>query len=363
MIIRDAKFEDYLEIKNLANKFNIKVYSKRNWEDIWKNNPYLKNENKNWTIGWVLEKDNKIVGHLGNIPTQYIHDQKTYNGSIISCWVVEPEYRLHSIRLIKEYNAQPNIDFCLATTSNNKTAKALRAFGWQKMPYEKYDIKLNIILNFKRVFNSYIKRKFKKDNFFFKVIYKILSVFLYTKINNWKKFKTNKKFEIFKKFDNQFDKFWEKIKLENKNKFLFNRSSEWINWHLNTKIQENESFILAIKEDNQIIGYAICVNKYDSSVNMKKAVLVDLMLLKKNEQSAFDLILSCIEESLKKDCHLFQMVGFDDEKRKFMYKLNPFVRKNEFSPYLFKSENFALRSFLQNKNSWYPNELEGDSIF
>ena len=69
-------------------------------------------KNKNWTIiGWVLENNNKIVGHLGNIPTEYIYNQKKYIGSVISCWVVEPEYRLHSIRLIKEYHAQSGVDF------------------------------------------------------------------------------------------------------------------------------------------------------------------------------------------------------------------------------------------------------------
>ena len=46
-----------------------------------------------------------------------------------------------------------------------------------------------------------------------------------------------------------------------------------------------------------------------------------------------------------------------------MYKLSPFSRRNKFSPYLFKSENSELIDLLQNKDSWYPNELEGDSIF
>ena len=96
---------------------------------------------------------------------------------------------------------------------------------------------------------------------------------------------------------------------------------------------------------------------------MKKAVLVDLMLLEKKEQFSLDLILSCLKESRKSNCHLFQMVGFDDQKRKFMYKLSPFSRRNKFSPYLFKSENSELIDLLQNKDSWYPNELEGDSIF
>ena len=40
---------------------------------------------------------------------------------------------------------------------------------------------------------------------------------------------------------------------------------------------------MALKENKKIVGYAICVNKYDSRVNMKKAVLVDLMLLEKEQ--------------------------------------------------------------------------------
>ena len=117
------------------------------------------------------------------------------------------------------------------------------------------------------------------------------------------------------------------------------------------------------KENNEIKGYAICINKYDSSLNLKKAVLIDLMLLKENEKSSLDLILSCIQESLKSKCDLFQMVGFNEHKRKFMNKLKPFEKKNKFSPYLYKSKNLDLDQLLQKKDSWYPSEIEGDSIY
>lgn len=363
MIIREVKFEDYSEIKNLTDKYKINIYPKKDWENIWKNNPFLKKENRNWTMGWVLVNENKIVGHLGNIPTQYSYNLKNYYGSIMSCWVVELEHRLHSKKLIKEYHSQTNVDFYLVTTSNLATVKALSAYGWEKMPNKKYDLKLNIILNFKSVYESYIKKNFNKNNFFFKIVFAFLKIFLYQKINAWKKFKHNQTFEIYKKFDTQFDEFWEKIKLENKNTFLLNRSSEWINWHLNNKIQKNNSLIVVKKENNEIKGYAICINKYDSSLNLKKAVLIDLMLLKENEKSSLDLILSCIQESLKSKCDLFQMVGFNEHKRKFMNKLKPFEKKNKFSPYLYKSKNLDLDQLLQKKDSWYPSEIEGDTIY
>ena len=53
------------------------------------------------------------------------------------------------------------------------------------------------------------------------------------------------------------------------------------------------------------------------------------MLLEKKEQfSRSNFILP--EESRKTNCHLFQMVGFDD-KKEIMYKLSPFRRRNKFS--------------------------------
>ena len=41
MRIRAAKFEDYDQIKELANRYNLNIYEKSYWEDIWKKNPLI----------------------------------------------------------------------------------------------------------------------------------------------------------------------------------------------------------------------------------------------------------------------------------------------------------------------------------
>ena len=230
MIIREAKFEDHWQIKNLANKFNINVYEKNEWEIIWKNNPYLKESKIEWPLGWVIEVEKNIVGHIGNIPTQYFYNSQSYNGSIISCWVVEPEHRLYSIKLIQKYLSQSTKDFHIATTSNLKTAKTLLAFGWKEMPNKDYNKKLYIVLNTKAVISAFIKKNnFYSNNFINNLIYFGINVFLNKKINYWKKFKKKDNLEICNKFDYQFDEMWEKIKIYKKNTFLLNRSSKWLN--------------------------------------------------------------------------------------------------------------------------------------
>ena len=147
MRIRAAKFEDYDQIKELANRYNLNIYEKSYWEDIWKKNPLILEDKLNWTYGWVFENGEKIVGHVSNIPTQYYLNNKKYTGAVISCWVVDLEYRFEALKLFQKFNSQKNIDFLIATTSSYATSKTLEAFNWQKMPNENYIKKLNFIFN------------------------------------------------------------------------------------------------------------------------------------------------------------------------------------------------------------------------
>ena len=170
-------------------------------------------------------------------------------------------------------------------------------------------------------------------------------------------------FEIYTQFDPKFDEFWEKAKIDNKKIFLFNRSSSWMNWHLNNKIKEKNISILTKKEGDKIIGYAICVYKYEKELNLKKAVLIDIMQLNDDEALFTDLVLNSIINASKSSCDLFQIVGFNEKKRKQFYKLKPFIAKNKFSTFYFNAKNLMLDSFLSKQDSWDPSEIDGDSIY
>lgn len=363
MIIRETKFKDYRRIKNLVNKNNLNIYRYKNWKKIWDANPLLLNQNINWKKGWVIEYKNRIVGCLSSIPTQYFLNKEKFNGSIISCWVVDAKYRAHSIKLINEFNLQKKIDFFIATSSNFRTATTLKAFKWIEMPNKDYNSKLNIIFNFENVYNSYIKNK----HFFYKLFYKLFSItinfFIKNKINFWKKFKLKNSLEIYKSFNNEFDLFWKDFYIKRKNKFLFNRSSEWMNWHFYPYLNKKNFFIIVKKNNNKILGYAVCLVKDDKANNLKKAILVDICSYNKNKKIYFELILSSIKEAFKLKSDLFQMIGFDKKKREQMLKFRPFVTKNKFAPYLFKCINPKLKKILNKKKYWEPCSIDGDSIY
>tara|TARA_B100000989_G_scaffold298875_2_gene290646 strand:- start:1274 stop:2365 length:1092 start_codon:yes stop_codon:yes gene_type:complete len=363
MIIREAKFKDYEKIKILTEKFNLTIFKKKEWEDIWLKNPYLKKTNSYWPIGWVIEDEDKIVGHISNIPTEYYYENKNYIGSIISCWVVEQKYRVHSIRLIKKFHDQEKRDFFIATTSNIKTVNTLRAFGWKKMPEKNFNSKLNIILNLKKILSASIKKKFNiKSNLILPLSY-LLNFFMSYKLNRWKTLKLEKNFEILNNFNSDFDIFWKKLRIKKKEKFLFNRSSSWLDWHLNSKIKLKDLSIIVQKIDNIIIGYAITIYKNDKNLNIKKSVLIDLNVINDDNKIYKNMILAAIEKSLKDKCDLFQIVGFNQFKRNFMKEFKFFETKNKFSPFYFFTKNNELETNLEKRESWDPSEIDGDSVF
>ena len=160
MLIREVNFEDSLKIKDLTNRNNIEIYDKFDWKKVWKENPYLKKNNIKWFLGWLIEDDEKnIVGHIGSLPTQYYYNSISYNGAVMSCWIVDEKYRHYSMELMRRNIAQKNIDFSIVTSANSKTESALTAFDWRKIPVKKYNEKLHIILNLKKVIDSYLKKK------------------------------------------------------------------------------------------------------------------------------------------------------------------------------------------------------------
>ena len=363
MFIREVKFTDYLSVKKLVLKSNLTIYKKQDWINIWKKNPFFKKNKTNFVTGWVLEKNKRIVGHIGSIPTRYNYNLKSYNGSIISCWVVEPKYRLHSIRLVKEFISQKNRDFFIATSSNEKTVKTLKIFGWEKMPAVNYSNKLYIILKTENVVRSYIKKILFSNLVINKLSYYLVNIFLKKKINYWKNFKMKNKIVIYKEVNSDFNEMWEKLKIAQKNNFLFNRSREWLNWHLDNKLKKKKAFIAVKKTNNKITAYAICVIKKVKKLNLKKIVLVDLVSLEDNTQSYLDLILFSIKEGIKLKCDLFEIVGFNDKKRRILKIIKPFEIKSKFSPFFFKTNNLNLNKVLLKKKVWDPSEIDGDSIY
>ena len=59
----------------------------------WENSAANK---KKWAKGWIIEKNQKVVGHVGNFPMNYFLNKKAYVCAVLNGWVVDKKFRSHS---------------------------------------------------------------------------------------------------------------------------------------------------------------------------------------------------------------------------------------------------------------------------
>ena len=364
MKIREIQIEDYIQIKELHIKYNLKILNEEEWIKFWTENPCLLNANNSFPLGWVLEDNNKrIVGSLGNIPKEYYYKNKKF---IIACshaWIVEDKYRLEAFSLLKNFFSQKNIDIFMVTTANSASAKILSRYNAKKMPLQNFaDIKF-IVLDFEKIIYSFFKyKKLPFGKFVGKLLFYLSFIALYKKLNFWKKVTQPKKTVLSEVIDNKFDEFWNTYKQDFQDKFLQSRSIHWLKWHIEKKINNNKAWIVSVIENNRLLGYAICLEKNNDKIGLKRITLVDLVSLKDNEEVYFSLIKNSINEAHKRGYHVFEVIGFNNLKRKIFSKFKTFSRKMPVFPFYYKTSSSINENFLEINNSWDPNLMDGDSF-
>src|SRR5213594_3423100 len=95
--LREATFKDYEQIALLESRFGLGTLESKSyerWVHLWKSNPLYRELEPGWSIGWVLEDENrKIVGSIGNIPLSYELQGRRILAASGRAWVAERLYR------------------------------------------------------------------------------------------------------------------------------------------------------------------------------------------------------------------------------------------------------------------------------
>ena len=159
MNISRVSTKDYKKIKNLFKRNNLEMIPFKRWKNLWQKNPSLKNKKVKWVKGWIIKKNKKIVGHIGNFPMQYFLNKKPYFCSALYGWIVDKQYRSQSIILLKKCLSQPNVDFFLGAANNEKASKIMKMIKVQEVPVKSLNYSLIIALNLQNIINYFFKNK------------------------------------------------------------------------------------------------------------------------------------------------------------------------------------------------------------
>tara|TARA_B110000285_G_scaffold233658_1_gene308127 strand:+ start:322 stop:1398 length:1077 start_codon:yes stop_codon:yes gene_type:complete len=355
MKIRKVEKRDFLEIKLLFKRNNLSFYKPKVWNVLWKSFYIIKREKK--VLGWVVEHNKKIVGHIGTFTTEYYYLNKKINCSVLNGWVVDKKFRNISLVLIKKYFDQKNCDFFYGTTFVEETTSIVKKFGAKQVPVPSLKKSYYILTNSK----NFLKFIFKKDFFFKQFVINFLNIlinfFLSYKIKYWKKIKIEKQIIITKELNSNMNNFL-KIYLKNSKSLIFNMNNFFFKNILSSLIKRNLIWFFHVYEKNIVVGYSCCL--IVKKGKFRSALLLDVKAL--SQTSYKSLIKANINESEKRNCMYFNFRNFSSEKTEVVKNFKPFTRNLSYSNFYYKLNNYKLKKLITNQNIWDTSNLDGDII-
>src|SRR5271163_660631 len=160
VLVRVARFSDYDAIAALMHRYGMETYAREDWEGLWRGNPVYERRAGDWPIGWVLESgDGQVAGFSGNIPVGCRFRGKDLTAAVTSAWVVDADYRSHSMLLASKYFAQKNVDLLLNTTAIHVAGQIFRAFHAKPIPVEGLETALFWVIDYRGFALSTLVRK------------------------------------------------------------------------------------------------------------------------------------------------------------------------------------------------------------
>ena len=358
--IRTARFEDYDQIAALEARHGLTVKPRKQWLDLWLENPaYL--ELEDWPIGWVIEdRGGRVVGSLGNVPTFFYLAGERYVSAAGRGWAVDVQHRALSVMLLAHQLRQRGADMNVITTPSLTTAALCTQLGWSPMPVGEWDRSALWVTNHPKVVRSYLDAKIPK--WISAPIASVITPPLFFKDKFYRKidpFKGAYQLDWCATFDQRFDTFCGELRQQNSNLLLGVRNSQTLRWHFKAPLKQKRIWILTACLGSRLAGYAILELRDVHSLDLTRALFVDLQVLSKDAQLCVAMVDLILERCRTEGIHLLENVGCWLEES---FPIQPpYHRRLEAWSYLYRITNPALERQLLLAKSWYPTQYDGDA--
>jgi hypothetical protein len=328
---------------------------------LWVGNPVYEQRRGNWPIGWILEnREKQVVGFSGNIPIACEFSGTALTAAVTSAWVVDADYRSHSMLLAAQYFAQKNVDLLLNTTAIHAAGQIFRAFHAKPVPVEDLDSTLFWVLDRRRFARSVLTRKGMP-------LAAIMShpAAAVVALAGWIKGRAARQRSLppvnsTEEFDERFDRFWQQLRKQS-NAVLSVRDRQTLQWHFRRSRNSKGLWIYTHEADGRLTSYGIFQRQDKEEVGLTRVRLVDFQTLDSNPLILDAMISAALHRSKVEGVQMLEVVGFAGAIRSRLERIAPFRRRLSAQLFYYKALSKDLKVRLADPQVWQPCSYDGDS--
>ncbi len=363
--LREITLDDFSAIASFTERFGFDpLRSRAEWEHLWVTNPANIANGMRCPIGWILEAEGRMIGHIASVPTQYRLGDRQLLAASGRAWAVLEEYRGYGSLMLHTYLNQPGIDFAVTNTANAVSWHVHSELGAKAVPAGRFDISPAWITRYTDVMADFVARK--KNVRPPRMLFYPLAGALAAK-DSWNRLQVNLRarrdidIAVQFAFDQRFEHFWKWLCARYPDKLLANRNLTTLDWHFHYAMAEGRFWVATATREQQLLGYAIFVrDSYRTAgSSISRVVLADYQSLEHDEGIYFALLQSGLEKCRRDGIALLVANGLSASGTD-MSKFAPYRRTLECPRFLYKAADPELAKLLAGPGPWCPSAYDAD---
>jgi hypothetical protein len=365
VLLRNATPDDCSGIGELAQRNGVlEEWSGTTFLQLWSLNP---STDSTPSMGWILEHRSKIVGYIGSIPLSYHFQGRNIKAAAATCYVVDVEYRRHSLRLAKAFFSQNGVELLLNTSSNVPSGRVFQLFKAKKIPQLEYDTVLVLIVKSDRFLRSYFQTRGTSHSlaaltsFLLAPILSAYCVIRRPKRHLVQQSPITVSSSSAECINEEFEQFWKSTAAEKQHCIMRNRSPEWLRWHIRQYEREGRSVSVLTARREKLVGYIILATETLQKTGLRRCRVMDLIAESDDSGVIDSLFMAAIRSTKENGTDVFELIGFPGKIRKHFEKYRPLKRKLPYWQFWYKPLTMELAEHLQNETAWYGCPLDGDA--
>ncbi|HEX6851061.1 MAG TPA: GNAT family N-acetyltransferase [Candidatus Polarisedimenticolaceae bacterium] len=365
--LRDATLGDFEAVAALKSRIGWGRDSAATWSWLWERNPALATDTRRPPIGWVVERDHRVVGYFGNVPQVYHYRGRRILAGAAIGLCVDPACRGagYGMELVKAWCHQDRVDLAISTTTSPQVRTMMLAAGALDLPQPDYARALHWIVEPRGVAAALLRKAGLASPLAGAAAWPAGAA-----LRAWDVILGRRRPSVPDGFDvavdrepgfgPEYDDLWRRV-TQTARGLLACRSAESLRWHFGGPTLEGAVRILTCRRGGALAGYAVSMRVDAAGVQLRRWRLVDLLVEHGDRAAVAALLAAAFHAAREEGAHVLEVIGYPEEIRAVFAESRPGSRVLGDCPFQWSVRSAEVAKELGTAPAWYATPYDGDA--